>query len=63
MELEEIRETVGTGRLVLLSVSTGVWAAAKRDAVAKQHSWAARRANFAGVLLTGQLWYVFPTNP
>lgn len=46
-----------------MSVSTGVWAAAKRDAVAKQHSWAARRANFAGVLLMGQRLYVFPTNP
>lgn len=63
MELEENIEAVGTGPFVLESVSTGVWAASKRDAVAKQHSWAARRANFAGVLLAGQLLYVFLTNP
>lgn len=63
MELEEDIEAVGTSPFVLVSVSTGVRAAAKRDAVAKQYSWAARRANFAGVLLMGQLLYVFPTNP
>lgn len=46
---------MGTGLLVLASVSTDVRAEVGRDAVPKQHRWTARRADLVEVLLMGRL--------